>query len=153
AANSIEPGPLVLGYTVTVALPPAKPLYFGSLLVAGPAETVAIAGEEPEPPEAVTVTVCGVSALAGVKTKALVESVAVGFVLEIDSGTVTFPVGIDCNTTVNEAPGPPDITLASCVGAITIPSTGTMWRSPTAMLPRIAPPDGVPRRSGTSIGA
>ena len=50
-------------------VPPASPLYFGSALVAGPVVTVAIAGDEPEPPAAVTVTVCGTSALAGVKVR------------------------------------------------------------------------------------
>ena len=123
------------------------------MLVAGPTATVAIAGDDPEPPAAVTVTVCGARAFAGVKVRVLVESVAAGLVVEIESDTVTLPVGTDCRATVNDEPAPPCITLEICVGVTTIPSTGVMWRSPAAMLPRIAPPDGVPRTRGTSTGA
>ena len=98
----------------------------------------------PKLPAADTVTVCGVSALAGVKTSVLVERMAAGLVVEIASGTVTFAVGTDFSTTVNEEPGPPCITLESCVGVITIPSTGSMWRSPTATCPGSHPVSGYP---------
>ena len=130
-------------------------MYFGSALVAGPVVTVANAGDEaaaPELPAAVTVTVCGTRASAGVKISAAVDSMAAGLVVEIASGTVTLAVGTDWSTTVNDDPGPPCITLESAVGVITIPSTGMMWRSPVAMLPRIAPAVGVPRRRVTSTG-
>ena len=68
-------------------MPPARPLYFGSVLVAGPTVTVATAGVLPCAPElftAVTVTVCGVRASAGVKTSEVAESEAAGVVVEMD---------------------------------------------------------------------
>ena len=133
-----------------MAVPPASPLYFESALVAGPVDTVASAGDEPEPLAAVTVTVCGISALAGVKVRVVMDSTPAGLVVEIVRGTVTLAVGTDWSTTVNDDPPPPCITLGICAGAITIPSTGTMCRSPTETLPRTAPPVGVPRRSGIS---
>ncbi len=113
---------------------------------------MASAGDEAEPLAAVTVTVCGTSASVGVKVSVVVDSTPAGLVVEIVSGTVTLAVGTDWSTTVNDDPAPPCITLGICAGAITIPSTGTMCRSPTETLPRTAPPDGVPSRSGMSTG-